>query len=316
LTANLVLKGTGTLSSTLAYKIPFSLQFFFPLILLLFLPFCPESPWHLVRTHNQPLALTTLSRLGYSSPSLALSEISKTIQQEHAKATTTSYLDCFQSSDLRRIEISMGIFTVAQLTGVVFVIGCSSYFFELAGLSPSSSFTLSIGVSVLGLVSVVCSWFLINRTGRRSTTLYGLAAIVFLLFLIEILDVIPRKGTVYGQVVCIIAFAFTYLSTIGPISFTLFAEIPSPRLRSRTVGLGIVVQNVFGIVMNIVVPLLINPDATDLGGKIGFIFGGTALLSVAWCWFRVPETRGRGFAELDRLFERGVPARMFGGYVL
>jgi hypothetical protein len=39
LTANIVLKGTGTLSSTLTYKIHFSLQFFFPLILLLFFPF-------------------------------------------------------------------------------------------------------------------------------------------------------------------------------------------------------------------------------------------------------------------------------------
>jgi MFS transporter, SP family, general alpha glucoside:H+ symporter len=308
----LVLKGTGTLSSTLAYKIPFSLQFVFPLIFLLFLQFSPESPWYLVRTNHESLALATLSRLGYPSPSFTLSEMARTIDLENKKSRATSYLDCFRGADLRRTEIAMGIFAVAQFTGVV-----SSYFFELAGLAASSSFSLSIGVSVLGLIGVVCSWFLIDRTGRRSTTLYGLAAIIILLFLIGILDVVGRgKGLVYGQVACIIGFAFTYLATIGPISFTLFAEIPSSRLRSRTVGLGILVQNVFGVLMNIVVPLLINPDAADLGGKIGFIFGATAVGSLGWSYFRVPETKGKRYGELDLLFERGVPARKFGDAIL
>ncbi|PMD36276.1 MFS general substrate transporter [Hyaloscypha variabilis F] len=292
------------LSSTLAYKIPFSLQFFFPLILLLFLPFTPESPWHLVRTNHQTLALSTLSRLGYPSPTSTLSEITKTIELETKKSQSTIYLDCFKGANLRRTEIAMGIFAVAQFTGVVFIIGYSSYFFELAGLSASSSFSLSIGVSVLGLIGVICSWFLIDRTGRRSTTLYGLTIIVILLFLIGILDVAgDGKSLVYAQVACIICFAFTYLATIGPISFALFAEIPSSRLRSRTVGLGIVVQNVFGVLMNIVVPLLISPDAADLGGKVGFIFGVTA-------------TKGRGYAELDALFEKGVSARRFSDAVL
>jgi SP family general alpha glucoside:H+ symporter-like MFS transporter len=56
--------------------------------------------------------------------------------------------------------------------------------------------------------------------------------------------------------------------------------------------------------MNIVVPLLINPDAADLSGKIRFIFGGTAMASWVWVWGRVPETKGKEVEELDRLFER------------
>jgi hypothetical protein len=81
-------------------------------------------------------------------------------------------------------------------------------------------------------------------------------------------------GPVYGLVACIIVFAFIYLISIGPIGYALFAEISSSKLRSRTVGLSIVVQSLFGVLMNIVVPLLINPDAANLKGKIGFIFGG------------------------------------------
>jgi SP family general alpha glucoside:H+ symporter-like MFS transporter len=61
--------------------------------------------------------------------------------------------------------------------------------------------------------------------------------------------------------------------------------------------------------------IVINPDAANLKGKIGFIFGSTSFLSVVWIWFRVPETTGKSFEELDLLFERRVPARSLKGYV-
>jgi hypothetical protein len=60
----------------------------------------------------------------------------------------------------------------------------------------------------------------------------------------------------------------------------IFAEIPYSRLRSRTVGLGIVVQYVFGVLMNIVISMLIKTDAADLGGKIGFVFSVMAVGSL------------------------------------
>jgi SP family general alpha glucoside:H+ symporter-like MFS transporter len=262
------MKGTGTIDSALTYKTPFSLQFFFPVLIMIGLPFSPESPCFLAKSQKSTQAASTIARLGFPCPTKTLAEISKTITLEKEKNASTSYFDCFRGSDLRHTEIACGIFSVAQLTGVVFVIGYSSYFFELAGLSPSSSFSMSVGVSVLGLVGVICSWFLINRTGRQSTTIGGMSILTMLLFLIGIIDILPSTrtgaiGPVYSQVTCIIIFAFVYL-----------AEISSSRLQSRTIGLGIVVQNIFGILMNIVVPLLINPDAANLRGETVFIFGG------------------------------------------
>ncbi|RAL63972.1 hypothetical protein DID88_003160 [Monilinia fructigena] len=317
LTGNLVLKGTGTFSSPWAYKIPFTLQFIFPVIILLGLPFAPESPWHLLRHSKTDPTIATLTRLGYLSPLTIVEEMAAVISAEAKNSSETTYLDCFRGSNLRRTEIAMGIFAVAQLTGVVFSVGYSSYFFELAGISNSNAFTLSVGVTILGLLGVICSWFLINRCGRRSTSLVGTAILTFLLLLIGILDILPNyssKKPAFGQVACVIIFSFVYLSTIGPMGWALFAEIPTSSLRSRTVGLGIVVQSLFGILMNIVIPLLINPDSANLRGKIGFIFAGTSTMGTLWVWLRVPETNGRRFEELDWLFQQGVPARKFKGY--
>jgi SP family general alpha glucoside:H+ symporter-like MFS transporter len=42
-----------------------------------------------------------------------------------------------------------------------------------------------------------------------------------------------------------------------------------------------------------------------------FVWGGCALVVFVWAYFRLPETKGRTFDELDTLFAKRVPARKF-----
>jgi len=66
-----------------------------------------------------------------------------------------------------------------------------------------------------------------------------------------------------------------------------------------------------GIVMTVAIPYTINPEQANWQGKLGFFFGGLAILCWIWAFFRVPETMGRTYDELDLLFEKRVPARDF-----
>lgn len=54
-----------------------------------------------------------------------------------------------------------------------------------------------------------------------------------------------------------------------------------------------------------------NPTAWNASGKTGFFWGGTALIAFTWAFFRLPEPKGRTYAELDILFATKVPARKF-----
>jgi MFS transporter, SP family, general alpha glucoside:H+ symporter len=51
--------------------------------------------------------------------------------------------------------------------------------------------------------------------------------------------------------------------------------------------------------------------AWNWGAKSGLFYAGTNLLCLIWCFFRLPETKGRSFGEIDLLFENKVSARMF-----
>lgn len=68
--------------------------------------------------------------------------------------------------------------------------------------------------------------------------------------------------------------------------------------------------------MNFVIPYMVNPDEANLKGKVGFIFGGLAVLGTVWSFVYVPELKGRTFEEIDRLFFARVPPRKMGSFVL
>ncbi|KAF2805123.1 general substrate transporter [Mytilinidion resinicola] len=315
LLANGVIKACGTRTDRYAYRLPFACQWVFPVFILCGLHWCPESPVWLVRQNRNDDAVDSLARLGYRdiANTLSLIQEANKHEQEEAAQKPASYSDCFRGTDRRRTEIAMGTFAVSQLTGCVFIIGYSTYFFELAGLSNDNAFSLGLGVGAIGIVGNIFSWFLINSVGRRPTILWGACSLCLMHLVLGILDVVPSNGTgnAWGQSVCIILFNCIYFLSVGPIAWALYAEISSSRLRSRTIGLGIVVQNLFGILLPTVIPYMVNPDEANLKGKVGFVFAFTTAPSVVWAFFCVPETSGRSFDELDAMFAAHIPTRRF-----
>ena len=83
--------------------------------------------------------------------------------------------------------------------------------------------------------------------------------------------------------------------TTGPACYPIVAEVPSGRLRYKTITLGRFVYNLTGIFSNSVTPRMIQPKAAGGWGwgplGAGFFYAGTNLLSLIWCWFRLPETK-------------------------
>jgi SP family general alpha glucoside:H+ symporter-like MFS transporter len=95
------------------------------------------------------------------------------------------------------------------------------------------------------------------------------------------------------------------------VCYSLVAELSTRRLQIKTVVLGRNLYNIVGIVCSVLTPYMLNPTAWNWSNFAGFFWGGICFLCVIYTYFRVPEPRGRSFAELDLLFERGVSARKF-----
>jgi SP family general alpha glucoside:H+ symporter-like MFS transporter len=111
-----------------------------------------------------------------------------------------------------------------------------------------------------------------------------------------------------------ISWLFVYYLTVGPICYAIITEVSSTRLRSKSVCLSRITYYVAQIICNVVNPYMLNPTAGNWKGKTSFFWGGCALMFFIWTFFRLPETMGRTFEELDILFAHRVPAREFRKY--
>ncbi|PCH42436.1 general substrate transporter [Wolfiporia cocos MD-104 SS10] len=316
--SNGVIKGTGTWTSAYAYRLPFALQWIFPVLLLAGLPFAPESPWWLVRKGRTADARGVLARLsggGAADVDLQLQQIQETIALEETYAANSTYGDCFRGVNLRRTMIACMVFVLQQAAGVVFVLGFSTYFFELAGFADSKAFDLGVGVTAIGVVGNLCTFYTVNHYGRRFIFNWTLFACTIILLIIGFLAIPENNQNAKWAIAALtLVYNFIYQTGIGPLGYVIFAEVSSAKLRSKTVGIGILVNSLCGMIMNIVDPYLVNPDEANLGGKVGFIFGGLAALGLVWAYFYIPETKNRTIDELDVMFERKVAPRQFGTY--
>lgn len=118
-----VLRGVTNMSGAWAYRIPFAIQWVWPIPLFIGVYFAPESPWWLVRKDRldkAEAALKRLTRSGFETKQ-TLAMLVHTNQLEQMYETGTSYLDCFRGVDLRRTEIACMAWAVQVFFGLPLV---------------------------------------------------------------------------------------------------------------------------------------------------------------------------------------------------
>ncbi|VVT45728.1 uncharacterized protein SAPINGB_P000861 [Magnusiomyces paraingens] len=316
-----VMNGFVNVKSQWAYRIPFGIQWIWPVMILCVLPFAPESPWWLVRKDRVSDARQSLKRLTSFNNTDQLEKYLNTIVKTDKEArkidNSITWSDCFRETDLRRTEIACMVWSCQALCGNP-MFGYVAYFFEMAGISETNAFKIALGLTAVGFIGNIISWFLTFRFGRRANYLGGLILMALVMFFIGILD-IPRKNNnstkyAWGQSIFFFVFAFIYDLTIGPVAFIIVSEIPSVRLREKTIALATTAYSLWGVVFQIAVPYMLNPQKANWSGKTCFVFFVLGILTLVWTYFRLPETANRTYSEIDRLFKLNLPARKFKGY--
>ncbi|KAI0413200.1 general substrate transporter [Xylaria grammica] len=314
LIANGVLQGLVDNPTQWAYRIPFALQWIWPLPLIITLSFAPESPWFLVKMGRYTEAKSVLRRLADKSDAdvhATVAQMTYTIELEDELEAGTSYLDCLRGVDLRRTEIACIAWAGQVLSGAILAYS-ATYFFLAAGLAVDDAFKIGVGTNALSFLGSVLSWALMIRLGRRTIYLAGIVTLTAIMLVIGVVSVSTKTvAGVWAQASLLLIWHFVYSLTIGPIAFAIVAEISAVRLRAKTVVLARSVYNVALIVAAVLGPYMINPSEWNWQGKSGFFWAGLAALTAVWAFFRLPESKGRSYEELDLLFAQRASARRF-----
>jgi SP family general alpha glucoside:H+ symporter-like MFS transporter len=222
------------------------------------------------------------------------------------------YRDCFKGANWRRTEIVCVVWSCQALCGSTLT-SYAPYFLLQAGFDPTHSLSLSTGMYGMGILGGVISWGLLSLFGRRRLYLCGLSFALLFLVVGGVLVVALTSTGVVNWILggLIIAMTFTYNIAIGPVCYVLVAEIPSTRLRVKTVALARVAYNICTMINNVLAPQMLSPSAWNLKGKVCFVYIASTLSCLLWCYFRLPESKALSYLELDILFEKRAPTAKF-----
>ncbi|KAI8634410.1 general alpha-glucoside permease [Xylariaceae sp. FL1651] len=301
------------------YKIPFAIQWVWPIPIAIGTYLAPESPWWCIRYGKKEQAEASLKRLARSSgfsqrdADAALALMVYTDEMEKQVSVGTTYWDCFKGVDLRRTEIVCMTWLAQTLSGTVLG-GLSAFFYQQAGISASDSFKLDWGKNAIGAVGTITSWFVLNKIGRKTLMFSGMCAIFVFLIIIGFLGIHnkPSNAEAWAAGTLVLLMSATANFSIGPVVYTIVSEIPSTRLRAKSIILSRNAYNAINIAfVNVVSYRQLSPNEWNWGPKSGFFWAGINSIFTTYIFFRMPETKGRTFAELDILFENKVPARKF-----
>lgn len=123
--AYVVMRQTQFLPGADAYRVLFSIQWYFAAAALMALPFFPESPYHLVAQRRVDKAKKNIQKLYGKDADVErrIAEIMSNIATENDIRGSSSFAQCFKGTDRQRTFIATSTFVVQAVCGISWIVG-------------------------------------------------------------------------------------------------------------------------------------------------------------------------------------------------
>nr|AAA37753.1 glucose transporter 2 [Mus musculus] len=271
------------------------------LLQLILLPFCPESPRYLyiIRNLEGPARKSLKPLTGWADVSDALAEL-KDEKRKLERERPMSLLQLLGSRTHRQpLIIAVVLQLSQQLSGINAVFYYSTSIFESAGVGQPAYAT--IGAGVVNTVFTLVSVLLVERAGRRTLHLLGLAGMcgcaILMTVALLLLERVPAMS--YVSIVAIFGFVAFFEIGPGPIPWfvaELFSQGPRPAAMA--------VAGFSNWTCNFIVGMGFQYVADRMGPYVFLLFAVLLLGFFIFTFLKVPETRGRTFDQISAAFRR------------
>jgi SP family general alpha glucoside:H+ symporter-like MFS transporter len=117
------------------------------------------------------------------------------------------------------------------------------------------------------------------KAGRRTLHFSGVCALFIILIIVGCLSFAKTSASLWAIGGMLILFTFLYDFTVGPVTYSLVSELPSTRLKAKTIVLARALYNISNIVVNVLTNYQLSKTAWNWGAHTAFFWAGPA---VAW----------------------------------
>ncbi|CAH2252047.1 jg13860 [Pararge aegeria aegeria] len=200
-------------------------------------------------------------------------------------------------STRKALLVSIMLYTSSIFQGLVVVQVYAEPLFEKAVPSMSAMLS-SILFAVVSVIAGFLGAYLIDAIGRRPLMIYGsLATGICCVILGSQIHI--NWGPNWLTAVFMHVYCVTYVLGAGTVPYVIVAEIFLPEIKSFASMISIE----WAFCCNFLILFIFNPLVAAVGlGPVFYLFAIICFLSVVFCYYFLPETKGLPVDELQQRF--------------
>ncbi|KAK6622024.1 hypothetical protein RUM44_001831 [Polyplax serrata] len=275
-----------------------------PVVFLVALFFAPETPFYLVARNKRNLAEISLVWLRGKSRNVSdeLDRIEEEVDE--ARRNKGTFRDLISSRANRNaLVISLGLMIFQQFCGINAVIFYAAEIFRIAG----SDLDPNICAIIVGAFQVVFTYgaaLLVDRAGRKILLLISSGVMIACLFTLGIYFQLTAsdeelvKSIGWIPLIALNVFIACFSLGFGPLPWMMMGELFSTTIKEMACAMA--------VTMNWMLVFVVTKTFKDLILALGtagtfWLFGSISCLGFLFICFVVKETKGKTFAEIQRM---------------
>ena len=270
------------------------------LLFFLLLLGVPETPRFLFMAGKEQQAIAILERIaGREEAEFEASEIRASLVNKRR-----AWRELLRPGIRRAVLVGFCLAILVHVSGINTIIDYAPAILKSAGWKIDAALFSTLIIGLTNFAFTFVSFWAIDRYGRKPLYIVGslgmTAALVMLLS-----SVLLARFESTAILVYILAYLAFFSSCIGPVFWTLVAEIFPNDLRGTAMVVPVLTQWIANAAVVLFFPLAFN----QLGKGITFAFlAAMSLLQAIFTWFFVPETKNKPLEEIEEYWKNSAAA--------
>lgn len=244
--------------------------------------FIPESPVFL-KLKNEKIEILKLKNEKLESCS------------SDEKDFNSSIFQFFNSSYKKVLVLGLVIAVFQQWCGTNVIFNYAQEIFVGAGFDVDGMFINIVITGIANVIFTIVALYTIEKWGRRTLILIGAGGLGLIYLTLGTCYFFEVKGVM--MVVLVVTAISVYAMTLGPVTWTLLAEIFPNRIRGVAMA-----TCTFALWVGCCTLTFSFPTMNAALGSSGtfWIYSGICICAFIFLWHRCPETKGKSLEQLEQ----------------
>ena len=219
----------------------------------------------------------------------------KAAKDSQQKERDAGLRELFQNKYSRILLLGLVIAVFQQWCGTNVIFNYAQEIFVGAGFDVDGMFINIVITGIANVIFTIIALYTIEKWGRRTLILIGAGGLGLIYLTLGTCYFFQVKGVM--MVVLVVAAISTYAMTLGPVTWTLLAEIFPHRVRGIAMA-----TCTFALWVGCCTLTFSFPSMNAALGSSGtfWIYSAICCCAFIFLWNRCPETKGKSLEDLEK----------------